>query len=461
MTDIFVRQLDVAAADPSAGAIRIVAVNMHSGDGSLDATGQATRIANATGGVVESNTDASQVAAAILAGLHDLPATVTPVVDPSNCSPLLSASGALTFDPTSRTVTSGSAASFTEHVTVPSGTTPGTYTCQIIFKINGKVVNSGESPDPRFLQDISIKVDSSPQQQVTTTATSSDPSRLLVDLIYKCNSFNYVAAVAVAPSNFTATQATFKTNADMSNACASFGGGGTLVPYVSDGWNRIGGTVQTDKSSTPKVPTAAIYTPAVGTSIAWNGTLPLRGSCEVAGLEAPACTLTWSLRAPGGAVSPAGTGNALDARAPMPNGWTQGQWTAVLDVSYEGRTAQATRTFGAYYQFIGFLSPVDNPPAINTGTAGKTFAMKWQLKSGSAAINSLATVAATQYASAPQCMASQTLTFANTSGQSVLRFDQTNTQFVFNWQPPAQKGLYIFRLTLTDGSTHEACVQLS
>jgi hypothetical protein len=33
-------------------------------------------------------------------------------------------------------------------------------------------------------------------------------------------------------------------------------------------------------------------------------------------------------------------------------------------------------------------------------------------------------------------------------------------QFVFNWQTPMQVGLYLFRLTLTDGTTHDACVNL-
>jgi hypothetical protein len=443
----------------SDGGFRVVAVNMSAEGSSLDADGQATRIANATGGVVKNTTAASEVANAILAGLRDLPATVTPAIDVDRCSPQLSAEGVITFDPTTATVPSGTTVTFTERITLPSGTAAGTYSCRIRFLINGRIV--GDSLDPAFLQTISITVADTPKQEVTTTATSADPGTLVLDLIYQCNSFNFVAAVAVPPSAFTTTQATFTTNADTTNACARFGGGGTLVPFVSDGWNRVGGTTTATKSSDPKNPTAAIYSPAVGTSIAWNGTLPLRGTCEVAGVESPDCTLSWAIRAPNGTTTTVGGGTSRDVPAPMPNGWTQGVWTAILTVTYEGRSAQATRTFGTQYQFIGFLSPVDNPPLVNSGSAGKTFAMKWMLKSGATTISSLATVQATQFARATECVASPALAFANTSGQSTLRFDQANMQFVFNWQTPAQKGLYVFRLTLTDGSTHDACVQLS
>jgi hypothetical protein len=336
--------------------------------------------------------------------------------------------------------------------------------------------------DPAFTQIITINVGGTGQQYVNVTAQSSDPTRLLLDLIYQCADFNFVAAVAIPPTAVTSTQATFNANTDTTNACARFGGGGTLVPYVSDGWNRVAGTgvtAQTTMPSAPKAPTAAIYGPTFGAQLTWDGTLALRGSGQVAGIELPGTALSWSLigppNEPGAPGSGnVGTGNVIDRPAPLPSSWARGTWTAVLTVTYcqtskksDCVTSTAERQFEvtnlrySSYQFIGFLSPVANAPAENTGTAGQTFALKWQLKSGTTVLSDLATVVNTQFEPVATCSAVNPTAFATTSGQSVLRFDQTNMQFVFNWQTPSTAGLYLFRLTLTDNSTHDACVRLT
>ena len=452
---------DAIAALQSAG-VRVVAINMTGGDGSLDQTGQATAIANATGGVVKNTTTASEISPAILAGLRDLPATVTPSIDSANCDPLLTVG----ISPEQQTVPSGTNANFTETISVAPGTAAGTYQCLVYFKINGKIVyvpGGGEfpSPDPRFYQHIAVTVSDSAKQQTTVTATSTDTSRLRLDLVYQCNLFNYVAAVAIPPASVDGNTATFNANADRTNACAQFGGGGVLVPYVSDGWNRVGGTVKSDVSSGLKPPTAAIYSLATNASIEWNGTLPLRGTGEVSGIELPGSALSWSITSPLGVVTALGNGNAIDVPAPSPNGWTAGTWTATLMVTSPGGTATATVTFGVRYQFLGFFGPLQNPPAINTGTAGKSFALKWQLMSAGTLVSDLASVVSTQYAAGACGAILPTTSFANASGGSTLRFDPVNMQFVFNWQTPSTPGMYVFRLTLSDGSQHDACVNLT
>ena len=74
--------------------------------------GQATRIADATGGVYLLAATPEEVVEAIMAGLHNLPVTVTPVVvEP--CDYL-----EITFEPASQTVTSGDPAYFVEEITV-------------------------------------------------------------------------------------------------------------------------------------------------------------------------------------------------------------------------------------------------------------------------------------------------------------------------------------------------------
>ncbi|MFN2520499.1 MAG: PxKF domain-containing protein, partial [Candidatus Limnocylindria bacterium] len=455
-----------------AAGIRVVAVNLASGEGtslnqvpnaSSTTAGQATTIANATGGVVKDSADSTQVSSAILAGLSDLPATVTPVVDGANCDPKIT----VAFAPTSQTVASGATADFTETVTLASSASTGTHTCQVYFQVNGRVVTTiqGETtvPDPAFIQAISIDVSNAQQQTVTVTASSADPTRLLLDLVYQCNAYSFIAALAVAPAaaTATATEATWTANVDRTNACANAGGGGTLIPFVSDRWNRTGGTVKTDTASAPKAPTAAIYNPSVGTALAWNGTLALRGSGQVAGVELSGSQLTWSLLSPSGVTVNVPTHDStVDVPAPA-SGWGRGVWKAVLTVG----TATAQVDFAAQYpydKFAGFFTPVANPPAINSGNTGQTFALKWQLTSGANPISDLSSVASTKYALVKTtCGAPVDLkALADTSGLSTLRFDPANMQFVFNWQTPTQTGLYVFRLTLTDGTTHDACVNL-
>ena len=354
--------LQAAIDKLTAKGIRVVAVNL----GGLDSdsppispfnlpgcasncSGQATKIAHDTGGVVKTN-DASQVSDAILAGLHDLPATVTPVPNGDTCGPL-----SVTFDPVQATVTGGTPQDFIENVTVPALTTAGTYHCTVNFKINGQIVQklgTGDTlvNDPAYVQDVSVVVSDQQQRPITVKATSADPAHLLLDLIYQCATFNFVAAIALKPASVAGAEATFTANADTTNACAKFGGGGgALVPYVTDGWNRVTGIVSTEMPSQPKAPTAAITSPALGATLGFDTTLSLRGSGEVAGQELPASALTWSIKKPDGSpltLAP-GTEHSTVVDVPAPaGGWTPGIWTAILTVTSEGGTATATRQFG-------------------------------------------------------------------------------------------------------------------
>jgi uncharacterized repeat protein (TIGR01451 family) len=111
----------------------------------LDATGQATAVASATGGQVLPAATPSQVANAILSGLTNLPVTVTPS---AICDPGLSA----TFDFASKTVTSGTDVNFTETLTVaPNAPDGGVLHCSVDFLLNGVSV-------PGFQEAVAITV---------------------------------------------------------------------------------------------------------------------------------------------------------------------------------------------------------------------------------------------------------------------------------------------------------------
>jgi hypothetical protein len=100
----------------------------------LDNGGQATDVVNATGGSLVP-ADPNAVAAAILAGLQNLPVTVTPTA--VGCDPLN-----VSFAPTSQTVISGNNVNFTETIAVPNNPSlAGTkIVCSVQFKDNGNVI---------------------------------------------------------------------------------------------------------------------------------------------------------------------------------------------------------------------------------------------------------------------------------------------------------------------------------
>ncbi|MGW4524013.1 Calx-beta domain-containing protein [Amycolatopsis sp. NPDC004378] len=110
-----------------AANIRVVAVNV----GNLDAAGQATAIADATGGVLLNNVPSNQVSQAILAGIKSIEVTVTPHV--TTCDPQLT----LTNTPASAKVTSGDVATFTESVAAAADAAPGTYHCSVDYLVDG------------------------------------------------------------------------------------------------------------------------------------------------------------------------------------------------------------------------------------------------------------------------------------------------------------------------------------
>jgi uncharacterized repeat protein (TIGR01451 family) len=111
-----------------------VPVTTESGNG-LDSSGQMTAVAGATSGQVLPSATPSQVSNAILAGLHNLPVTVTP-------SATCDAGLAATFDAASKTQTSGTDVTFNETLTVaPNAPDGGVLHCSIDFLLNGMSVS--------------------------------------------------------------------------------------------------------------------------------------------------------------------------------------------------------------------------------------------------------------------------------------------------------------------------------
>jgi hypothetical protein len=128
----------------------------------------------------------------------------------------------------------------------------------------------------------------------------------------------------------------------------------------------------------------------------------------------------------------------------------------------------ATQTNGGYiveyecYTFRGFLAPITK--SVNRGAPGRTYPIKWQLKDNDGQyISALSVVKSLTYArTGATCPGSDagTPVAAKGPGRTILRYDRTANQYVFNWATPRTRGCYVLTLALDDGSTHSATFQL-
>jgi hypothetical protein len=110
------------------------------------------------------------------------------------------------------------------------------------------------------------------------------------------------------------------------------------------------------------------------------------------------------------------------------------------------------------HSFGGFREPVDNPPTVNTGRAGRTYPVKFQVRDQNGAlVTDLAAVSSISYKQVACGGFSGDPTDAletTATGGTSLRFE--GDQFIYNWKTPTTAGCYELFVTLADGGVHSA-----
>ena len=165
-----------------------------------------------------------------------------------------------------------------------------------------------------------------------------------------------------------------------------------------------------------------------------------------------------------------GTGNSCTATLAAGNcvlpSATVGPKT--LTATYSGDTnfltSYGTKIHNVVYTFIGFLTPVDNPPIVNVGAPGRTYPIKWQLKDANGNyISDLASFVSLQFATVAcgtfDLGLTDVLVDTTAAGSTTVRYE--GNQFIYNWKTPNTGNVcYLLRLTLRDGTIHQADFQM-
>ncbi len=121
-----------------------------------------------------------------------------------------------------------------------------------------------------------------------------------------------------------------------------------------------------------------------------------------------------------------------------------------------GNYATSECSYDVLFSSSGFLPPLEE---MNVGKAGRTYPIKWQLADASGTyVGDLSAVASINVEASNVCSASDLTTplAELSSPESILHYDATDNQYIYNWRTPSTPGCYALTLTLTSGQEETA-----
>jgi outer membrane protein assembly factor BamB len=157
-------------------------------------------------------------------------------------------------------------------------------------------------------------------------------------------------------------------------------------------------------------------------------------------------------------VGPVASGTPIDTATVGAKTFT------VTAADNDGNTGSVTRHFSVTYSFSGFQTPVNSPNTVNTGRAGRTYPVRWQLRDASGnfitTLNAVVGVLVRSTSCSDFTSDPTDALEAQTTGNTSLRYDTATHQYVYNWATPS-RGCYTLFLELDSGQTLPAFFNLS